>query len=317
MCSLFAVVVSVLWTAPGYASFWLTQSNTVNKQDRQAILRLAGEYKVSFRFEDTVSLREDYAPSKPYLSQALEVVKVIHNSERKIELQHILVIPPAHRGHPPHIMKHWRQVWTYEDPTIYEYKGHNTWERRRLSRNEVAGTWSQAVFQVDDSPRYESFGRWKHNGNHSFWESEETWRPLPRREANRAKKYQVLVSRNKQTLTPRGWIHEQDSYKLDLKTPTEPVVALERGKNIYQKHTFNSSPVDAHWEKTKLFWGDVHKVWRDILDKKSRIKLKESFDGRPMWMYVFALAKKAETFDYKQGDFIEDIEMVINAYIVE
>ena len=36
----------------------------------------------------------------------------------------------------PIVVKHWRQDWKYQDNSINEFVGENTWERKNLSYSE-------------------------------------------------------------------------------------------------------------------------------------------------------------------------------------
>src|SRR5690606_34630304 len=120
---------------------------------------------------------------------------------------------------------------------------------------EARGKWSQAVFQVDDSPRYEAIGAWRHEGGVSSWLSDETWRPLPRREFSVRDDYQVLVGSNRHTITPDGWVHEEDNLKVALDdngdyAGEQAVLAREAGLNRYQlidDHDWSAG--DAYWER--------------------------------------------------------------------
>ncbi|MEM7807696.1 MAG: DUF6607 family protein, partial [Planctomycetota bacterium] len=154
-------------------------AKTKLEKDRQAILAMAGEYKVSFQFMETVPLVAGYEFFPPKTSGATEFVEVISDEGNVIDMQHVLVMG---KGDKSMVVKHWRQAWVYEDSHLTTFKGNNTWETRALSAEETAGKWTQFVYQVDDSPRYEGIGEWTHEGGVSAWESEETWRPLPRRE---------------------------------------------------------------------------------------------------------------------------------------
>ena len=92
-----------------------------------------------------------------------------------ISLQHILVMRMVgEEGEPmePMVVKHWRQDWRYEYRELYTYRGFNAWERDRRGRAEVQGAWTQSVFQVDDTPRYQATGRWEHYANYSSWHSD-------------------------------------------------------------------------------------------------------------------------------------------------
>ena len=35
---------------------------------------------------------------------------------------------------------------------LLTYRGHDTWAKERIGASAARGTWTQAVFQVDDSP---------------------------------------------------------------------------------------------------------------------------------------------------------------------
>ena len=76
------------------------------------------------------------------------------------------------------------------------------WEKNKISWSKKRETWSQSVYQVDDSPRYQSYGKWVHTENFSSWTSNETWRQLPRREYSVRDDYDVIIGFNTQTITP-------------------------------------------------------------------------------------------------------------------
>ena len=155
------------------------------EKDRAAILAMAGEYRASFDFIETLGFYEDHKPTRPYQSWGTEYIFVVEDRRDFISLQHVLVMmmkTPEGGVTEPYVVKHWRQDWTYEDSSINRYVGNRTWRSEEVPKKQRQGNWSQAVFQVDDSPRYESMGRWVHAKGFSSWMSQETWRPLPRRE---------------------------------------------------------------------------------------------------------------------------------------
>ena len=92
----------------------------------------------------------------------------------------------------------------------------NAWAPREVPEDQRRGAWVQSVYQVDDSPRYAARGRWEHSDGLSTWISDETWRPLPRREFSVRKDYDVLVGTNRHTITPTGWVQEENNLKLAL-----------------------------------------------------------------------------------------------------
>ena len=228
------------------------------EKDRQAILAMAGKYRVQFHFMETVPLAKGYEVKPPKRTGATELVLVIEDAPRRIELQHILVL--GLDGDEPTVVKHWRQRWDYEDADLLEFQGHETWAHRRLPAPEVKGTWTQGVYEVDDAPRYEGVGRWIHAGDSSTWESNETWRPLPRREYTTRDDYQVLLGRNRHTVSPDGWVHEQDNVKVRLDPSRAPVVR-EAGLNRYTRIDKDLAAGEQYWKETAGYWREVRAAW--------------------------------------------------------
>ncbi|MFA9479153.1 DUF6607 family protein [Phycisphaerales bacterium AB-hyl4] len=189
-------------------------------------------------------------------------------------------------------VKHWRQTWQYEQRTFYAFQGNLTWAPRELTERETYGTWTQSVYQVDDSPRYAGFGRWVHTGNLSQWESNETWRPLPRREWTQRDDYHVLVGRNRHTITPAGWVHEQDNYKLVLSGDTDqPVLAREVGLNRYERvDDIDFTAGRDYWQRTENFWREVRHAWANLFETGEPVQLKRRVDDKPLWQHMFAYA---------------------------
>ncbi|RZJ78430.1 MAG: hypothetical protein EOO47_13870, partial [Flavobacterium sp.] len=151
-----------------------SNAQTKLDQDREAIKALAGFYKVTFNYAETFSPDDDYKFHDRHRSSAKEWAVILEDSPKKIVIQHLLVM----RGDSM-IIKHWREDWTYEDQTILAYDKDNAWKKVTLSANDVRGKWTQKVFQVDDSPRYEAIGTWVHvDGKHQWQSNSDS--PLPR-----------------------------------------------------------------------------------------------------------------------------------------
>lgn len=287
------------------------QADEADKQerDRRAILAMAGAYRVSFDFLETVGFAPGFEPARPYRSWGTEYVYVIADEPDFISLQHILVMEIEDEdgeSSEPMVTKHWRQDWRYEDTDLHEHVSHGTWERTTLSDTTIDGQWTQAVFQVDDSPRYESHGRWRHFPTHSVWQGSDTRRPLPRREFSVRDDYNVLVGSNRHTILPTGWTHEQDNLKavtdergeLD---PEQPYLAREMGINRYQRITgFDFSAGHAYWEATAGFWSLVRDAWQQRLETNDRVHLEPDVEGQSMMMTLFDMAgeiAEGEAFD--------------------
>lgn len=285
--------VSAQWEAlrkPGLNQF---------ERDRQAILAMAGGYRASFEFLETVGYPVDYVLAQPYQSWGTEFIYIVEDRGDFIRLQHIMVMVFQQEDgkiSAPMVMKHWRQDWQYQDTAIVEYIGNNTWQTRNLKKQEAKGTWSQSVYQVDDSPRYASFGRWQHNSSFSVWESADTWRPLPRREHSVRDDYQVMTGRNRHIILANGWVQEEENLKQKASPKNQgqsEYLAKELGNNRYQLITdFDWSAGDQYWQTTGPFWKIVRDQWQQIADRQSRFTVRQQHQGTPLFMAMFELAEQ-------------------------
>jgi hypothetical protein len=286
-----------LVTTPSAAWQRLQETGLGGKEkDRRAILAMAGPYRTSFDFIETVGFTEGYTPAAPYQSWGTEYVYVVADEPDFISLQHILVMRMLDKGGEvtePLIVKHWRQDWRYQQRGLHTFRGHRTWAREKRSRSEVRGRWIQSVYQVDDTPRYQAVGEWEHFANYSSWRSEETWRPLPRREFSVRDDYDVLIGTNRHTITPTGWVQEEENLKvmLDVEGNRTGVLARENGLARYERiANYDWSPSDEYWQRTAPFWAVVRAAWDDIFRRQDRFVLEKSVDGDMLFMAMFDLA---------------------------
>lgn len=283
------------------------------ERDRRAILAMAGTFRTTFDFVETVPLRSDYKLDRPYQSWATEVVEVIEDRGDFISLQHILVMyfvddEGVRQG--PFVSKHWRQDWTFEDTEVLLFRGDNVWDKAALPENEPRGKWSQAVYQVDDSPRYEALGVWEHEGNYSGWTSVKTRRPLPRREFSVRDDYNVLVGVNRHIITAAGWVHEQDNVKLIVDEKGEPegaypYLAKEVGLNRYERISREDYAAGGeYWELTGDFWGAVRDAWTTVIAENDTLRLKSKYGGKKLYQYLFEYAdgiQESGAYDSEAG----------------
>lgn len=283
------------------------------EKDRRAILAMAGPYRTSFEFIEIAGYTPDFSRDRPYQSWGTEYVYVVDEQEDFISLQHIMVmfIDTGEEGGivGPIVQKHWRQDWQFEKNDLYAFIGNDQWAHREFSAEQVAGTWAQSVFQVDDSPRYEAFGQWEHKPNFSTWISEETWRPVPRRETSIRDDYQILEGTNRHTIMPNGWIHEEQNYKVQLNaegdiTGAAPYLSKEIGVNRYEKIIdFDFSAGDEYWQSTGPFWQDARIVWQNIFSSAEGHTILSNHDGVPLFAVLFELAEEypaTEAYDSKK-----------------
>ena len=301
-----------LLTSPSPAYLSISEPGiTKYEQDRRAILAMAGTYRTTFDFVETVPLRADYKKDRPYQSWATEVVEVVQDSGGFISLQHILVmyfVDKDGQTQGPFVSKHWRQDWKYEDTELLVYRGDNTWDKAPVQTDESRGKWSQAVYQVDDSPRYEALGDWDHRGNYSAWTSGEMRRPLPRREFSVRDDYNVLEGVNRHIVTPTGWVHEQDNVKLLVDENGEPsgdnpYLAKEVGLNRYERISHaDYAAGDEYWESTGEYWGDVRDAWAKVIQDNDTLRLRSKYEGSKLYQYLFEYADAIEKIGSYDGD---------------
>jgi hypothetical protein len=254
-------------TEPAEAWKRLREPNlSPEERDRRAILAMAGGYRVTFDFLEVVRFDPSLKPDAPYQSWGTEYVFVAEDRPGFVALQHILaqrVIQKDGKVSDPIVVRHWRQEWRYEADRLLAYQGANTWAPREVPAAERRGSWVQSVTQVDDSPRYAARGRWEHAEGVSTWISDQTWRPLPRREFSVRKDYDVLVGTNRHTLTPTGWVQEENNVKVVLATRRQ--LAREYGVARYERvRDYDFGAAQRYFERTEPFWREVRAAWEDV-----------------------------------------------------
>lgn len=268
------------------------------KEDIAAIKAMCGCYDIRFNFAETFAPDKDYEFHENYTSGALEYVFPISESKDKIVLQHLLVIGDSM------IIKHWRQDWVYENTDFYSFDKENTWKYQSKSPAEVKGQWTQKVYQVDDSPRYEGSATWVHVDGKHYWESE-TDAPLPRREFSKRKDYNVMTRINRQEITSYGWVHEQDNDKIIRSEEGDILLAQEKGWNTYTKTDDNKCDVAVKWwDKNQAYWADVRAVWDELFLQKKTLAINMKVEDKIMFQRLFALEKEmigADTYNPEQA----------------
>lgn len=243
------------------------------EQDRRSILAMAGNYKVRFDMRETAAFAPGYKPLEEKVSGGYEAVRVIEDRGDFISLQHILVVDDDGK---PAIVKHWRQDWTYEPDRVLVYDRANHWTVRAVPAEARKGAWSQTVWQTDDSPRYGGVGKWTYEGGVASWQSERTLRPLARRDAVRHPVYSWYAGWNRHSLTPTGWIHEQDNAKLGLKDGQPITYVHEVVLNTYDRSTaFPVQAADDYWTRTQGYWAQVRKAWDRAIAKDRGVTVTE------------------------------------------
>ena len=294
------------------------------EKDRAAILAMAGGYRVDFDFLETVGFSDGYERDRPYHSWGTEYVYVVEDQPEFISLQHVMVMYLQQEDGTvaePFVMKHWRQDWTYQDTSLLEFSHRKQWETKTLDKADVNGKWSQAVYQVDDSPRYESIGEWSHNASFSSWLSGTTRRPLPRREFSVRDDYQALEGFNRHTVTRYGWVQEEENWKLVIDedgqiSASEPYLSKELGLARYRlAENVDFAPGDEFMLKTSEFWAYVRFYWNQVIAENPELALEKTVDGQPLFVPLFSYATKLLEEDAEEEDMREFVEQTIDSFV--
>ena len=269
-------------------------AQTKKEKDLASIKAICGCFEVNFNFAETFSYSKDsiYQPSENKYDKALEWVQLVDSNEDFVSMQHLLIVGDILN---PYVIKHWRQDWMYENTDSFPYAVDNTWPYKYNEVSEVKGQWTQRVFQVDDSPRYEGSATWVHVDGRSFWSSNAD-APLPRREITKRQDYNVTLRRNHHEIFDWGWSHEQDNDKLVREADKKDVIlAQEKGYNTYRKvENERCIAAQVFWEDNKEMWALVRKQWNTIFSMRQNIQLKDKVEGKRLYQYLFALQSNAK-----------------------
>ena len=265
------------------------------KQDAEAIKKMCGCNEVTFNFAETFNYTNDslYKPSKNKIDKGLEWAGLVTDKDDKVSIQHILQV-----GNPaePMVVKHWRQDWLFENTDFYMYNANNQWTFEEKKKKDVKGQWTQKVYQVDDSPRYEGSATWVHVDGKSYWENTTT-APLPRREYTKRSDYNLTMRGNRQEITDYGWVHDQDNDKVIREAGKEDIIiAKEKGYNTYAKVDDSRCAVAANWwNEHNEKWATVRAKWDEVYGRNKDLSLEEKVDNKPLYKHLFDDEITAET----------------------
>ena len=213
---------------------------------------LCGCFNVEFKYAETFSPDTAYKfHEREIINGGLELVFPVEASDKKIVLQHLLVITDKV------IIKHWREDWTYENPIIWKYQGNKTWNKEIQKPEAVKGKWTQSVWEVSNEPRYQGSSQWVNVNGQQYWLNT-TDAPLPRREYSVRSDYNVLNRTNHIIINDSGYRHEQDNRKIIKANGTEKLLVEEKGLNTYVRTSdATCAAAKAWWEKNKFYWEKV------------------------------------------------------------
>lgn len=278
------------------------------RADRAAILSMEGCYKVTFDFAETFAPDTAYTYHDRYHSSGTEYVFAIADEEDFISLQHLLIVNDTM------IIKHWRQDWVYEETTLLAYDRDKRWIRETASPEAVKGTWAQKVYQVDDSPRYESRGTWIHADGKHFWEGTGD-APLPRREFTKRDDYNVMQRRSRIQLSDDGWFLEQDNKKILRTDAGDKLICEEKGMESFTTGDYDCNPAIRWWNENHAYWADVRTAWNEVFAERESLALAGKTDDKLLWQSLFEAGDDAA--DSPGGDHKAKAKTIISKYIID
>lgn len=286
-------------------------ANTI-ETDKATLQQLCGCFEVTFKYKETFGYPKDYKLTDSYYNEALEWVSNEPQADGSIKMQHILIIDDET------IVKHWREDWSFENNSLYEYQKDYHWKKKTLQPEQVKGTWTQKVYEVDDRPQYQGNATFNYFDGQILWQSKVD-APLPRREYSKRSDYNVMNRYNRLYINKNGYLHEQDNQKISRHDNTaDTLVAEEKGYNIYTKVADEKCKAGIDWwEKNKIFWLDVRAVWDVILpQQKEELKVNRVVDGKTMHEKLNVLnadALKEKKFNSEKVK--KEIEKIIREHL--
>jgi hypothetical protein len=285
------------------------KSQDLNKQkDINSIKAMCGCYEVKFNFTETFKYPKDttnYKPSATKHETALEWIQLIEDQPNKIVMQHLLIVGTGEND----IVKHWRQDWIYENTDLYSFYKDQTWKYSKLPTKNVKGQWTQKVYQVDDSPRYEGTSTWANVDGKTYWLNT-TDAPLPRREHTKRNDYNVLKRRNIHEITTFGWIHEQDNDKIIRDEKGQDVLlAQEKGMDIYTKVEDNKCKLAQNWWAINSeVWKKVRNKWDKVYAYNKDLSLEKKVNKKSLFSVLFDLKPSATQ---------AEVDAIIDSFVIK
>lgn len=251
-------------------------------EDVTAIRGQCGCHEVSFVYAETFAPDKSYIFKDRYTAKGTEWVFVVAETPvlggkpgqpGKIVIQHLLVANDSI------VIKHWREDWLFENTALLKFDQSASWKRADLTPTQAKGQWTQKVFEVDDSPRYEGSATWIHADGRHYWESTVD-APLPRREYTKRTDYTVMRRTNHHEIRPDGYVHEQDNDKIIRSEAGDQLLVSEKGLNTYRRtDETKCRAAKDWWTKNRAYWNDVRAVWDEVLSQQDGVALRGQVKG--------------------------------------
>ena len=292
----------------------VTAQTSPKSEDIAAIKGQCGCHDVSFLYAETFAPDKSYLFKDRYTAKGTEWVFVDEESgaasqPAKIVIQHLLVVGDTM------VIKHWREDWLYQNTSLLKFDQNASWKRDKLTPAQAKGQWTQKVFEVDDSPRYEGSATWIHADGRNYWESTAD-APLPRREYTKRSDYTVMRRTNHHEIRPDGYVHEQDNDKIIRSEAGDQLLVSEKGLNTYKRTDDKKCQVaKAWWAKNRAYWADVRTVWNEVLANRDAVAIKGQVKGQVLSRELDELAITTQQTTYNSATSRQLIRQTIEKYL--
>ncbi|WP_420150586.1 DUF6607 family protein [Spirosoma sp.] len=283
-------------------------------EDVAAIKSQCGCHEVDFQYAETFASDKNYTFKDRYTAKGIEWVFVDEEAgspdrPTKLIIQHLLVIGDTI------VVKHWREDWIYQNTSLLKFNQNASWKREKLAPAKVKGQWTQKVFEVDDSPRYEGSATWIHADGRMYWESTAD-SPLPRREYTKRSDYNVLRRTNHHEIRPDGYVHEQDNHKIIRSESGDQLLASEKGLNSYKRiDEKKCQAAKAWWSQSRAYWADVRALWNELLAARDTVSIKGQVKGQVLSRELDELSWTAQQSPYNSSATRQRIRQTIEKYL--
>ncbi|MBD2699109.1 hypothetical protein IC229_00555 [Spirosoma sp. BT702] len=299
----------VLCIALSITAQGLMAQSSPKAEDVAAIKGQCGCHDVNFLYAETFAPEKSYAFKDRYTAKGTELVFVEEESPTKIVIQHLLVVSDSM------IVKHWREDWLFQNTNVLKFDQNASWKLQKLTPAQVKGQWTQKVFEVDDSPRYDGTATWIHADGRHYWESTVD-APLPRREYTKRTDYNVMRRTNHHEIRPDGYVHEQDNDKVIRSEAGDQLLASEKGINTYKRTDEKKCQAAKDWwAKNRAYWADVRAVWNEVLANREAVGIKGQVKGQVMGREIDELAATAQKGPYNSATSRQLIKQTIEKYL--
>lgn len=242
------------------------------EQTLDTIKNMAGCFVVDYSFSETKVLDANYQlDPRVYDVKGFvvkELVKVVHESDQQIRLQHFMQAD-SHAGKTKFMMRHHGEIWQKNPAYRYKYLGRfgdsDRWDVETIDADD---RWVRAVTNLDDGLRYQCQGTWAPNLAFSKFACK-AFAPIPGRETRDMgrKDYNTLDRTTEVVIYNDSWLERQRNTKIQFSPDQQQALVEEVGKiwsvRVPEEECHNVS----QWaDERQPFWDVLAEAWDEAYD---------------------------------------------------